>query len=102
MPHFDSNPLKALAIQAGAAEAELDLRGLEPDSAISQVAALLRESIPGNARSYRIRFDPPAGDGAETLFLPLGRLLLAERRAGRLQSCLPLPDGTGYVIRLPD
>jgi hypothetical protein len=100
MPHFESNPLEALALQPGEAEAQLDLRGLAPDAALAQVNRLLAESAANGPRSYELRFDPPRGDGAETLFLPLGRLLLQARRAGQLESCLPLADGAGYFIRL--
>lgn len=102
MPHFDTNPLDALALQAGEAEAELDLRGLDADTALTRVAALLELPDAGGARRYCLRFDPARGDGTETLFQPLGRLLLQARREGRLTSCLPLPDGAGYFIALAE
>jgi hypothetical protein len=100
MPHFDSNPLETLALQAGEAEAELDLCGLDVDSALTQVKRLLAQPAANGPRSYHLRFEPARGDGAETLFLPLGRLLLEARRTGTLDSCLPMPDGAGYFIRL--
>lgn len=102
MPHFDSNPLEGLAMQAGQAEAELDLRGLAREEALARVAELLDQRGPSAPRSYRLLFDPARGDGSETLFQPLGRLLLQARRDGRLKSCLPLPDGAGYYIALAD
>lgn len=101
MPHFPDNPLDKLAIKPGDADAELDLGGEDVDSALARLDELLAAPR-GNAHSYCIRFDPPAGDGRETLFQPVGRHLLAARRAGRIASCLPLSDGTGYVILLDD
>lgn len=102
MPHFDSNPLEGLALQPGQAEAELDLRGITSQIALARVATLLDHTPGEGPRSYVLRFDAARGDGVETLFQPLGRLLLQARRDGRLQSCLPLPDGAGYFIRLAD
>lgn len=96
MPEFQRNPLEKITLKAGDAKAELDLRGLQQAAALARVAELLK--LHGPAGSYRICFDPPTGDGAETLFLPLGRLLLDARRQGVLDSCLPLSDGAGYFI----
>ena len=96
MPFFDSNPLDRLAFQAGAAEAELDLRGLDPRTALARVDDLLRAA--SRHQSYLVRFDPPSGPGDETLFLPLGRHLLAARRRGQLKRFLPAAGGHGYFI----
>ena len=100
MPYFDENPLDKLAQQSGEAETELDLRGLPASEAMSQVEALLQATEADRPASVLIRFDPARGDGRETLFLPLGRRLLAARKAGQLRSCLPTPQGDGYVIVL--
>lgn len=98
MPYFDENPLLKLALQAGDAEAVLDLRGMTEQQAIQAVEELLDH--PPSAQDYQIRFDPPANDGRETLFLPLGRRLLQARRDGRLSRFLPGPDGASYFIIL--
>ena len=100
MPFFESNPLSGLAGTGQRAEAELDLRGLAFDEALDRVEALLSQDREVGAASYLIRFDPAVPGGGETLFLPLGRRLLAARRAGILESCLPLPDGAAYYIGL--
>ena len=100
MPHFATNPLKTLGRQAAEAEAELDLRGLSVADALASVDRLISDPSADKPRSYRLCFDPASGDGTETLFQPLGRHLLQARRAGQLQSCLPLPDGNGYYIEL--
>jgi hypothetical protein len=96
MPYFDENPLLKLALQAGDAEAVLDLRGMTEQQAIQAVEQLLDHPAP--ARDYLVRFDPPSNDGRETLFLPLGRRLLQARRDGCLSRFLPSPDGAGYFI----
>ena len=96
MPYFDQNPLEKLAVKAAKAEDSLDLRGLAAEDAFQAVEDLLGQAPPG--RSFLIRFDPANGDGRETLFLPLGKRLLQARREGRLQRCLPVPDGAAYFI----
>lgn len=96
MPFFDDNPLDKLLFQPGDAETTLDLQGMPVDQAMRVIEALL--DAPGDLRNCLIRFDGAAGDGRETLFLPLGRRLLQARRDGRLDSCLPASDGAGYFI----
>jgi hypothetical protein len=96
MPYFNENPLDKLVFQPGAADAELDLRGLPAAHAMRAVEQVLHDPSP--AGSYLIRFDPAGDDGHETLFLPLGRRLLQARRDGLLQRCLPASDGAAYFI----
>ncbi len=98
MPHFEDNPLQHMAQLANDAETTLDLYGLDPDTAVQRVNAMIATA---KARSCLIRFDGARDDGVETLFLPLGRHLLAERKAGRLTRCLPVPDGNGYYVEFP-
>jgi hypothetical protein len=100
MPYFDQNPLEQLALQAGTADARLDLRGLDQADALGRIDELLVNG--DHSRTWLVCFDPPASDGKETLFLPVGKRLLAARREGRLSSCLPASDGTGYVIAFAD
>jgi hypothetical protein len=100
MPTFPSNPLDNLAIEPGAIDETIELGGLDTAAALAKVQELIAGAPPG--RCYRLSFPPAAGDGRETLFLPLGRYLLEARRAARLSSCLPAPDGSGYVIRVSD
>ena len=96
MPYFDQNPLEKLAVQAAEAEDSLDLRGLAPDQALQAVEQLLGQAPAG--KSFLVQFAPASGDGHETLFLPLGKRLLQARREGRLERCLPAPDGAAYFI----
>ncbi len=100
MPYFEHNPLQKLAAQVGDVGAELDLRGLPADQALRSVERLLIQATPGE--SFLIRFDPAGGDGRETLFQPLGRRLLRARREGRLERCLPVPDGDAYFIQFAE
>lgn len=97
MPYFDKNPLANLALQADAAEHELDLSNLSQHDAMQQVERLLMASQPPH--SVLIRFNAAANDGKETLFLPLGRRLLEARRAGLLQTCLPTAEGNAYFVK---
>jgi hypothetical protein len=96
MPFFDENPLEKLAIQAGDADHELDLRGLDEHRALARVEELL--SDPGACGSYLVQFDAAEAVSRETLFLPVGRRLLQARRDGTIQRCLPVSDGSGYYI----
>lgn len=98
MPHFEDNPLQHMALLANDAETTLDLHGLDPETAVQRVDAMIETAA---VRSCLIRFDGAGDDGVETLFLPLGRHLLAERKAGRLARCLPTPEGDGYYVELP-
>ena len=96
MPFFEQNPLTKLTLQPGAADHELDLRGIPRAAALQLVEHLL--AAPEPAASYLIRFDPAANDGRETLFLPIGRRLLQARRDGQIAQCLPAADGAGYFV----
>ena len=99
MPHFSQNPLGKLALTADLDQAtRLDLHGLDPAEALARLDAVIDASTAQGPAAYAVTFPPPAGDGRETLFLPIGRHLLAARRAGRVNRCLPLPDGNGYYF----
>ncbi len=100
MPHFPSNPLENLALAPGAVDRTLELADDAPEAALAAVDAALADAAAGETLLFR--FPPPAGDGRETLFQPLGRHLLAARRAGRIARCLPAADGAGYVVTLPE
>lgn len=96
MPYFEDNPLSELALHAGEADREIDLCGLTNEEALRRIETLLADSE--HSGSALIRFDPASGDGRETLFLPLGRRLLAARRDGLLKRCLPVQSGDAYFV----
>ncbi|RMG34192.1 MAG: hypothetical protein D6720_09980 [Gammaproteobacteria bacterium] len=95
MPHFPSNPLENLAIDPGELDRIIDLDDEDTEQALRRVDEILQGATPGER--LLLRFPPPAGDGRETLFQPLGRHLLQARREGRLARCLPAADGAGYI-----
>jgi hypothetical protein len=96
MPYFEDNPLTGLAFQAGQADRDVDLRGMDNVDAMQRVETLLNGLEPRG--TVLIRFDEARGDGVETLFLPLGRRLLEARRTGQLKRCLPTAQGNAYFI----
>jgi hypothetical protein len=99
VPHFSENPLGKLALAADLDQATpLDLAGLDAAQALARLDAVIDRSPARGPAAYAVTFPCPAGDGSETLFLPVGRHLLAARRAGRVSRCLPLPDGNGYYF----
>lgn len=84
------------------AEAVLDLREASREAAEASLRDLLERSRFGPRRSVAIRISPPPSGGGETLFQPVGRLLLAARKRGwieRLQT-LPAHDGIGFYVQL--
>jgi len=100
MPTFETNPLENLQFLPGDADEEIELANMPHDQALALVEKLLEKGALG--RSYCLRFAPSKGDGKETLFQPLGRLLLAARKNGVLSRCLPISDGAGYFIAIAD
>jgi hypothetical protein len=84
------------------AEAVLDLRGASPAQAEASIKDMLERSRFGAGKTVAIRLDPPPEGGGETLFQPVGRLLLEAKRRGwieRLQT-LPAADGLGFYLAL--
>ena len=84
------------------AQAVLDLRGASPTQAEASVKDMLERSRFGAGKTVAIRLDPPREGGGETLFQPVGRLLLDAKRRGwieRLQT-LPAQDGLGFYVAL--
>lgn len=98
MPTFPNNPLSLLDIDHADPDQTVELHNLPVADALQRVAELIRQAPDGYR--YCLRFAPPTGDGAQTLFQPLGRYLLEQRRAGRLASCLPMPDGAGFFVEI--
>jgi len=99
MPYFPSNPLQDLAIEPNAIDQVVELGSLDIQAALAYAEKLLTEAPPG--RCLQLNFTPADGN-RETLFLPLGRYLLEARREGRLSRCLPVTDGSGFVIQISE
>ena len=87
--------------EAGAdADYELDLRDLDRAHAEESVRRMLERNRFTEPRSIRIRLAPPPEGGGETLFQPIGRLLLEARRHGVLSRLSPLPPDSGVGYRV--
>ncbi|MEQ9574093.1 MAG: hypothetical protein RLN77_00785 [Rhodospirillales bacterium] len=99
-PHMDDVELKRLTGYDDAAENELDLRGLDLAHATESVNRMVERSRFRAPRSVVVRLDPAGPDTGETLFQPIGRLLLDLRRKGLLAKLTPLPHyaGSGYYL----
>ena len=88
-----------------AAEAEIDLRGMEMIEALERLGQGIA-SLP--AATVRVLIDPASPTSGETLFQPVGRYLLEARRDGEVLAMSPLqaqdPEGrplAGFLIHLP-
>lgn len=93
--------LRKLTGHDGAAEYELDLTGLDLAQAGASIQRMLERSRFRAPRTVAVRLDPPAAGGGETLFGPVGRMLMEAMRAGRVTRCRPLPEpGAGFWISL--
>lgn len=104
MPHFEAFYETKLRGTLGLADAAaiLDLSGVARESAEAGVTEMLERSRFAQGKSVAIRLDPPPEGGGETLFQPIGRLLLEAKRRGwieRLQT-LPARDGLGFYVAL--
>ncbi len=104
MPHFDEFYANKLRGTLGVTDAEavLDLRGAPLPQAEASLKDMLERSRFAAAKSVAVRLDAPAGGGGETLFQPVGRILLEARKRGwieRLQT-LPSQDGLGFYVAL--
>jgi hypothetical protein len=86
------------------AEAVIDLRGRVRAEAEAHVEALLEGRGGRPVRSVAIVIDPATPTSGETLFQPIGRLLLEGKRRGIVERLLPLParDGLGFYVVFPE
>lgn len=104
MPHFEVFYADKLRGSLGVAEAGavLDLRGIGREAAEASLRGLLERSRFGAPATVAVRLDPPPEGGGETLFQPVGRLLLDARRRGWIERLHTLPgrDGLGFYVGL--
>ena len=99
-PEIDDVGLKRLVGYDDTAEYELALCGLDLAHATESVNRMIERSRFLASRSVIVRLDPAGPDTGETLFQPIGRLLLDLRRKGLLAKLSPLPHfaGSGYYL----
>ncbi len=104
MPHLEDFYANKLRGGLGVTDAEsvLDLRGAPWVQAEASLNDMLQRSRFTKNKTVAIRLDAPPEGGGETLFQPVGRLLLDAKRRGwieRLQT-LPAEDGLGFYVAL--
>ncbi|GJE53641.1 MULTISPECIES: hypothetical protein [Methylobacterium] len=104
MPHLEDFYANKLRGGLGVTDAEsvLDLRGAPRVQAEASLNDMLQRSRFAKNKTVAIRLDAPPEGGGETLFQPVGRLLLDAKRRGwieRLQT-LPAEDGLGFYVAL--
>jgi len=101
MPFLRNEDIRRLTGFNDSAEYELDLRGLDLAHARASVERMLERSRFRRPRSVVVRIDPASPTSGETLFQPMGRMLLEALRAGVVTKCSPLPEGgAGFWVRL--
>lgn len=104
MPFFDDIYAAKLRGNLGLADAEsvIDLRGVSRQRALASVKEMLERSRFAAGKSVAVLIDPASPTSGETLFQPIGRLLLEARRKGWVERLTPLParDGAGFYVAL--
>ncbi len=101
MPFMKDEDLRRLTGFHDQAEFELDLCGLDLAHARASVERMLERSRFRQPRSVVVRIDPASPVSGETLFQPIGRMLLDAMRADVVTRCSPLPEGdAGFWVRL--
>ncbi|TVR60518.1 MAG: hypothetical protein EA420_14010 [Candidatus Competibacteraceae bacterium] len=100
MPLFAPHEIRHLVGDRTEAEAILDLCGADRQQAHDAIERLLEHGGLGPSTRVIIRLDPATPTSGETLFLPVGRHLLAARRQRRIArfSTLPDADGGGFYL----
>jgi len=101
MPFMKGEDIRRLTGFRHTAEYELDLCGIDLAHARASVERMLERSRFRRPRSVVVRFDPAGPTSGETLFQPIGRMLLEAMRAGVVARCSPLPEGrAGFWVQL--
>lgn len=94
--------LGRLLARGGAADWELDLRGLDRLHALASIDRMVERGRFGEPKQVDILLDPASAESGETLFQPVGRHLLALRRRGLLTGLAPLAaPRAGFHVALP-
>jgi hypothetical protein len=98
----DEEALGRLAIDIAGAEIELDLRGLDLAEARAAIDRMLAEERRAAPRGAVVRIDPATETSGETLFQPVGRLLLQAMKDGLATRCSPIPGpaAAGFYVEL--
>ncbi|KQP51927.1 hypothetical protein ASG40_04865 [Methylobacterium sp. Leaf399] len=104
MPHFEDVNADKLRGSLGVTDAEsvLDLRETNRPTAEASLKEMIERSRFSRGKTVAIRLAPPPEGGGETLFQPVGRMLLEAKRKGFVDRLHPLPagDGLGFYVAL--
>ena len=102
MAELTEREVRGLFSEAGSAEYELDLTGVDEEHARTAIARRVeRQRFREDPRSVIVRLDPARAGGGETLFQPVGRQLLDLMKQGCVSRCRPLPSADGFFVELP-
>ena len=96
--------LERLSRKDDRADWELDLVGLDEIHARASVERMIERNRFGEAKNVLIRFEPAKPGGGETLFQPIGRLLVECMKRGWVARVQPLSvelGGGGFYVELP-
>jgi hypothetical protein len=104
MAFFNPAEISALVKEGDIPTDTLDLRGCTLAVASRRLEQRLAAKASQAASKLRILIDPATATSGETLFLPLGRQLLAARQSGRVRrfALLPHTAGAGFYVELND
>jgi hypothetical protein len=82
------------------AEVKLDLSGMEKPQALQKLDAIVTYCKRSSAASLYVSFDPAKPGGGETLFQPIVRYFIIEKRNGYVGQVLPLmtPQRGGLFV----
>ena len=94
----DNDDISRLFKSSAQAETEINLHGLSLDEAVEQVETALEEFKSEGTRTILIRIGQVTDIGGQTLFQPIGKLLLDLKRDKQLARCEPVHDGEGAAF----
>ena len=101
MPYLKNEDIRRLTGFHDSAEYELDLCGLDHIHAEASIKRMLERSRFRPPRTLVIRLDKANATSGETLFRPVGRLLVEAMKSNLVARCRPLPAGNaGFWIEL--
>lgn len=100
-PRIDQSVLDGLLGGERVGAHQLDLRGMAVEEARAAVEDMLARWS-GQDTTVVVRISPATPTSGETLFQPIGRQLLAARRAGLIARFSPLsePAGGGFHLTM--
>lgn len=88
------------SVDPAAAEVKIDLCGLDKDSALERLDAIVRYCKKSSSASLYVGFDPARAGGGETLFQPVMRYFKVEKMNGHVVQVAPrlAPAAAGVFV----